>query len=67
MFLEKNERFLMIFYCRKHAHRQKKRQKGDFSIFARFLRRQMKSDMVGMPNQVYLPTKGCVRLYSEAF
>ena len=27
----------------------------------------MKSDMVGMPNQVYLPTKGCVWLYSEAF
>ena len=27
------------------------RQKRDFSIFSRFLRRQMKSDMVVMPNQ----------------
>ena len=67
MFLEKNERFLMIFHCRKHAHRQKKAKKRDFSIFSRFLRRQMKSDMVGMPNQVYILNKGCVRLYSEAF
>ena len=54
MFLEKNERFLMIFHCGKHAHRQKKVKKRDFSIFSRFLRRQMKSDMVGMPNQRYI-------------
>ena len=69
MFLEKNERFLMIFHCGKHAHRQKKAKSRfiDFSIFSRFLRSQMKSDMVGMPNQVYILNKGCVRLYSEAF
>ena len=69
MCLEKNEQFLMIFHCRKHAHRQKKAKTRffDFSIFSRFLRRQMKSDMVGMPNQVYIPTKGCVNLHSAAF
>ena len=69
MFLEKNERFLMIFHCGKHAHRQKKAKRRfiDFSIFSRFLRRQMKSDMVGMPNQVYILNKGCVRLHSEVF
>ena len=54
------------FYRGKHAHRQKSK-KHDFSIFSRFLRRQMKSDMVGMPNQVYIPTKGCVNLHSAAF
>ena len=63
MFLEKNEQFLMIFHCCKHAHRQK-RQKRDFSIFSRFLRRQKKSDMVGMPNQVYIRNKGCVSFQS---
>ena len=30
------------------------RQKRDFSIFSRFLRRLMKSDMVVMPNQGYI-------------
>ena len=59
MFLEKIEQFLMIFTAAS-THIGKKRQKRDFSIFSRFLRRQMKSDMVGMPNQVYIPTKGCV-------
>ena len=52
MFLDENERFLMIFHRGKHAHEQKKAKRRffDFSIFLRFLRRQMKSDMVGMPN-----------------
>ena len=61
-FWTKKERFLMIFHRGKHAHRQKKAKRRffDFSIFLQFLRRQMTSDMVGMPNQVYLPTKGCV-------
>ena len=59
MFLEKNERFLMIFIA-VSTHIGKKGKKHDFSIFSRFLRRQMKSDMDGMPNQVYIPTKGCV-------
>ena len=43
------------------------RQKCDFSMFSGFLRRQMKSDMVGMPNQDYLRNKGYVRLYSVEF
>ena len=59
MFLEKNERFLMIFIA-VSTHIGKKGKKRDFSIFSRFLRRQMRSDMVGMPNQVYIPTKGCI-------
>ena len=62
MFLEKKERFLMSFIAvSTHIGKTKeKRRFFDFSIFSRFLRRQMKSDMVGMPNQVYIPTKGCV-------
>jgi hypothetical protein len=33
VFLEKNEQFLMIFHCRKHAHRQK----GKKAIFRFFV------------------------------
>ena len=43
------------------------RQKCDFSMFSGFLRRQMKSDMVGMPNQDYLRTNGYVTLNSVEF
>ena len=51
------------FFIAVSTHIGKKKAKSrffDFSIFSRFLRRQMKSDMVGMPNQVYIPSKGCV-------
>ena len=67
-FWRKTSNFWWFFIAAStHIGKKAKRRFFDFSIFSQFLRRQMTSDTVGMPNQVYLPTKGCVWLYSEAF
>ena len=56
----KNWRFYNAANTHGHKECYNIRQKCDFSIFSRFLRRLMKSDMVVMPNQVYIRNYGCV-------